>query len=118
MQAAVRKLSPSSLAGRIEGALVVVSDMPGPEVVAEGVDPHVGVLVDDLLDEQRQGRSPTGATRSAPVACSCISATSSAGPSSGRALEDEVLRTLEHELALTFPGRSRLAERVADHRPH
>ena len=51
VQSAVRKL-PALLAEAIEGALVVVSDLPGPEVVAEGVDPHVGVLIDDVQDAE------------------------------------------------------------------
>lgn len=39
---------PDDLAPVIEGALVVVTDLPGAEVVADGVDPRAPVLVDAL----------------------------------------------------------------------
>ena len=50
VQSAIRQL-PADVARVIEGALVIVGDMPGAEVVAEGVDPRISVLVDDVSDE-------------------------------------------------------------------
>ncbi len=41
----------------IDGALVIISDAPGPEVVAEGVDPRAGVLLDALSKEQEPPRA-------------------------------------------------------------
>jgi predicted Zn-dependent protease with MMP-like domain len=39
---------PEELRAMLDGALVVVGDLPGAEVVADGVDPRVAVLFDDL----------------------------------------------------------------------
>lgn len=101
VQGAVKRL-PELLATRIEGALVVVSDMPGPEVVAEGVDPHVGVLVDDLLDEHGKAvPNEEGAHRAGRVFV--YQRNIERWAESAEQLEDEVLRALEHELSLTFP---------------
>lgn len=101
VQAAVRRL-PQPLARVIDGALVVVSDMPGPEVVAEGVDPHVGVLIDDLLDAQGQPVEPN----ERPVRAGRVfvyQRNVERWVQSAEDIEEEILRTLEHELTLTFP---------------
>lgn len=45
--AALRELPPE-LTGQLDGALVLVDDLPGAEVVSEGVDPRATVLLDDL----------------------------------------------------------------------
>jgi tetratricopeptide (TPR) repeat protein len=101
VQAAVRRLS-APLAAVIDGALVVVSDMPGPEVVAEGVDPHVGVLIDDLQNADgqplRDDGIPARAGRVFVYQRNIERWTENAAN-----LEDEILRALEHELSLTFP---------------
>jgi tetratricopeptide (TPR) repeat protein len=47
VQAAIARL-PAEVARVIEGALVIVGEVPGAEVVAEGVDPRIPVLLDDL----------------------------------------------------------------------
>jgi len=39
---------PEALATTIDGAFVIVGDVPGAEVVAEGVDPRIPVLLDGL----------------------------------------------------------------------
>ena len=81
---------------------MVVSDMPGPEVVAEGVDPHVGVLVDDLLDARGVSvPHEDGAQRAGRVFV--YQRNIERWAESPEQLEDEVLRALEHELSLTFP---------------
>ncbi len=100
VQAAVKRLPPP-LAARIEGALIIVSDVPGPEVVAEGVDPHVGVLLDDLLDaEDKTAPSEEDAHRAGRVFV--YQRNIERSTESAELLEDEILRALEHELALTF----------------
>lgn len=101
VQNAVRKL-PSALGETIEGALVVVSDIPGPEVVAEGVDPHIGVLIDDLQDGDGKpiaGDAP--AERAGRVFV--YQRNIERWAENAVDIEDEILRTLEHELSLTFP---------------
>lgn len=100
VQAAVKRL-PEPLAARIEGALIIVSDVPGPEVVAEGVDPHVGVLLDDLLDaDSKTAPSEERAHRAGRVFV--YQRNIERATESAEQLEDEILRTLEHELAILF----------------
>lgn len=50
VQAALNKLGPE-LAPVVEGALIVVTDLPGAEVVAEGVDPRIALMLDDVTQE-------------------------------------------------------------------
>ncbi len=47
VQRAIRRL-PAQLSARLEGALVVVDDVPGAEIVSEGADPRMAVWVDEL----------------------------------------------------------------------
>lgn len=47
VQLALREL-PDELGKRLEGTLFMVTDLPGLEVVAEGVDPRAPLLVDDV----------------------------------------------------------------------
>lgn len=100
VQSAVRRL-PTTLGQALADCLVVVSDMPGPEVVAEGVDPHIGVLVDDVQDAEgkpvAQGGVPTRAGRVFVYQRNIERFIHSANE-----IEDEILRALEHELTLTF----------------
>jgi len=58
VQAALRDL-PAELAQRLEGNLIMVTDLPGLEVVAEGVDPRTPLLLDEMAttaggEEQRR----------------------------------------------------------------
>jgi Flp pilus assembly protein TadD len=56
VQVAIAAL-PRDLSDVLEGALVVVVDVPGAEVVADGVDPRLGVLLDAFSeDPPRAGR--------------------------------------------------------------
>lgn len=102
VQNAVRKL-PAQLAETIEGALVIVSDIPGPEVVAEGVDPHIGVLIDDLQDESRRPIAAEEAQAERAGRVFVYQRNIERWADSAIEVEDEILRTLEHELSLTFP---------------
>ncbi|MBW1905529.1 MAG: hypothetical protein JRJ24_09520 [Deltaproteobacteria bacterium] len=50
---------PAELAERLEGNLIMVTDLPGLEVVAEGVDPRTPLLLDEMAttaggNEQRR----------------------------------------------------------------
>jgi Flp pilus assembly protein TadD len=107
---ALRKMRPELLAV-IEDALVVVADLPGAEVVAEGVDPHVGVLIDDLKDED--GKPLTNPDQPAHRAGRVFVYQRNIERSAHAALDldDEIVRTLEAELVLSFPRlRSLVAE--------
>ena len=46
-QAAIRRL-PAELSAYLEDALIVVDEVPGAEVVSEGVDPRIPMVLDDL----------------------------------------------------------------------
>jgi tetratricopeptide (TPR) repeat protein len=48
---------PAALAKTIDGAFVIVGDVPGAEVVAEGVDPRIPVLLDGLSNEGEAPRA-------------------------------------------------------------
>lgn len=93
VQSALNKLGPS-LGPIVEGALVVVTDMPGPEVVAEGLDPRVGALLDDLGPEgepPRVGRVFVYQRNVERVAAGFLD------------VEDEIVQALTAELLATFP---------------
>lgn len=53
VRAALGKI-PAKAQQILEGALVLVGDMPGAEVVAEGIDPRIPILLDDIT------RNPEG----------------------------------------------------------
>jgi tetratricopeptide (TPR) repeat protein len=77
----------------LDGALVVVSDLPGAEVVAEGVDPRAAVLLDALGegDKTQAGRAFVYQRNVERM---------SEGPAK---LEEDLLRFLETEIEATFP---------------
>ena len=52
VQAALTRLSEGESGAAIDGALVIVTDLPGAEVVAEGVDPRASVLIDWSQDDE------------------------------------------------------------------
>jgi tetratricopeptide (TPR) repeat protein len=82
------------LATALQGVLVVVSDLPGVEVVADGMDPRAEVLLDE---SNREGDTP---------AIRCIffyqrNIERAAG--SPFYLEEEIQRCLEQEFATVYP---------------
>lgn len=93
VQSAIGRLAPA-VAAVIEGALVIVGDVPGAEVVAEGVDPRIPVLIDDIGAEgepPRAGRVfvyQRNVERMAP------------GPME---LEAEIARAITDEIEHVFP---------------
>ena len=50
VQGALREL-PEELAKRLEGNLIMVTELPGIEIVAEGVDPRTPLLLDELASQ-------------------------------------------------------------------
>ena len=49
LRGAMKKLTPR-VSAALEGALVVVANLPGREVIAEGVDPRLCALADDVFE--------------------------------------------------------------------
>jgi hypothetical protein len=85
----------------LDGALVVVADVPGAEVVADGVDPRAAVLLDAL-----------GERDSAPHAGRVFVYQRNAErlvDAPGK-LEDELMRLLQAEIEATFPALAPAAE--------
>lgn len=94
VQSALLKL-PAHLAPVLEGALVVVSDLPGAEVVAEGVDPRIAVLLDDVAPEgqpPRVGRLFVYQRNVERLAAGLLD------------VEDEIVHSIEAELVATYPS--------------
>lgn len=92
VEAALGKLDQTVLA-MLDGALVVVTDLPGPEVVADGVDPRAALLLDDASPDAqppRVGRVFVYQRNVERVATSVLE------------IEDEIARALQHELAAAF----------------
>lgn len=93
VQSAIGRLA-APIARVIEGALVIVGDVPGAEVVAEGVDPRIPVLLDDVGAEgepPRAGRVFVYQRNVERVA---------AGPME---IEEEIARSLTEEIEHVFP---------------
>lgn len=101
VQSALMRLPPH-IAPIVEGALVVVSDVPGAEVVAEGVDPRATLLLDDAApegDKPRVGRVFVYQRNVERLAAGLLD------------VEDEIVRSIEAEIGALYP---KLAERLAD----
>lgn len=92
VRAALEKLTPE-ITAPIEGALVVVTALPGAEVVAEGVDPRQPLLLDALSspdEPPRVGRIFVYKRNIERVAAGLFQ------------LDDEIVRALTNELRATF----------------
>lgn len=94
VQSAIRSL-PEALAHTLEGALVIVCDVPGAEVVAEGVDPRIPLLLDDVSE---QGEPP----RAGRAFIYQRNVERVSGPNADEA-EGELVRALTDELLHVFP---------------
>lgn len=79
---------------KLEDALIVPAELPGVEVVAEGVDPRTAVLIDDAADED-------GGRRIARLFIYQRNVERFAGPTG--AIVDEIVRAVEREVAAVFP---------------
>jgi hypothetical protein len=93
VQNALRRLA-RGLSDTLDGALVVAADMPGVEVVADGVDPHVTVLVDDTPMED-------GGRKVARVFVYQRNVERFAGAPEN--IVEEIVNGLERELTSIFP---------------
>lgn len=90
VQASIMRL-PEPLRESLEGALVVVGDVPGAEVVADGIDPRLPVLIDALTDDPpRAGRLFIYQRNVERTAHGVLG------------LDDELSEALERELAAAF----------------
>lgn len=102
VQAAIRRID-AGLVEALEGALVVVGDMPGAEVVAEGVDPRIVVLLDDLSPKESAARAGRVFVYQRNVERVATTASE---------MEEEVAAALERELMAAFPELERRGTRV------
>jgi Flp pilus assembly protein TadD len=86
----------------VEGADVYVSDVPGMELVAEGVDPRALVLLDGLAsdDHERAVRDDDDARPCARVFVYALNVVRLAG--NFDAIEREITLALEREITATF----------------
>lgn len=83
---------PRAMRDVLEGALVIVSEAPGAEVVADGVDPRLGVLLDAIQeDPPRTSRVFIYQRNIERVASGVLG------------IEEEIAGSLERELATLFP---------------
>ena len=103
-RAAIERL-PKPMRDALEGTLVVTTDLPGLEVVAEGVDPRVGCLLDDVPPEKKHRREKIRVGRLFVYQRNI----ERNAPSSAH-VADELGFVLERELALTFPPLAKFAK--------
>ena len=93
VESAIRRL-PEGLREVLDGSLVVVVELPGAEVVAEGVDPHVPVLLDGLGGDAGRPKLERLFVYQRNVERISMNAFE---------LEDEVVRCIEYELSAALP---------------
>ena len=91
---AIDRLDPE-LRDVLDGALVVVADVPGAEVVADGVDPRATMLFDAL--GERDGKPRAGRSFVYQRNVERVS-------DGGANLEDELVRLLRAEIEASFPA--------------
>jgi tetratricopeptide (TPR) repeat protein len=86
----------------VEGAEIYVSDAPGMELVAEGVDPRAVVLLDGLAtdDRERAVRDPDDGRPCARIFVYALNVARLAGNFDG--IEREITLALEREITATF----------------
>lgn len=82
------------MAAVLQGSLVIVSDAPGVEMVADGIDPRAGVM----LDESTKQETPPRIGRAFFYQRNLERAAGSLSY-----LEEEIVRGLEQEIAAIFP---------------
>ena len=90
---------------RIEGADIYVSDVPGMELVAEGVDPRALVLLDGFSDErERPSRVPSDPRAPSPPTSRIFVYALNVSRLAGNieAIEREITTAMEREITATF----------------
>jgi len=90
---AMRRLR-DDVSSKLDDALVVPADLPGVEVVAEGVDPRTAVLIDDAPGE-------AGGKRIVRLFIYQRNVERFASPSG--TVVDEIVRAIEREVSAIFP---------------
>jgi hypothetical protein len=85
----------------LDGALVVVTELPGAEVVADGVDPRAAVLLDALGERDGRPHASRVFVYQRNVERLCESAAK---------LEDDLLRLVKTEIEASFPGLAKSEE--------
>jgi tetratricopeptide (TPR) repeat protein len=84
----------------VEGADVYIADVPGMELVAEGVDPRALVLLDGFSADDRAPRAPAEQQPCGRVFVYALNVTRLAG--NFDAIEREITLALEREITATF----------------
>lgn len=93
LRQAMKKLRPE-VSARLHDALIIPAELPGVEVVAEGVDPRTAVLVDDAPGDD-------GGRRVVRVFIYQRNIERFAGPTG--AIVEEIVRSIEREVGVIFP---------------
>jgi tetratricopeptide (TPR) repeat protein len=93
---------PEPVARTLQGALVIIGELPGIEVIADGVDPRAEVLIEEMSQEGE----PPAVGRLFVYQRNIERA--AAGPLN---LEEEVVRCISQELLVLFPELSEQVEK-------
>ncbi len=92
----------------LEGALIVVADVPGIEVIADGIDPRVGVMLDGLAAERETPRAARMFVYQRNIE-------RAAGSEDN--LDDELTHAIEAEIHAAFPSLAPAGDAVPE-APH
>lgn len=111
VRAAVERL-PAPLRAALTEAQVVVAELPGAEVVADGIDPRVGVLLDTAPRDERASTTP----RVARMFVYQRNIERNVDDLSD--LNEEIYFVIEDELCAMFPDLARFATAVPDDHDH
>jgi Flp pilus assembly protein TadD len=84
----------------VDGADIYISDVPGMELVAEGVDPRALVLLDGFTSSDERERSSRGPNDQARIFVYALNVARLAG--NIEAIEREIMTAMEREITATF----------------
>ncbi len=84
----------------VDGADIYISDVPGMELVAEGVDPRALVLLDGFTPADERERAPRGPNDQARIFVYALNVARLAG--NIEAIEREITTAMEREITATF----------------
>lgn len=110
LTSAVERL-PEPMRAVLEGAHLIVTDAPGAEVVADGVDPRVGILLDAPLGARPR---PTDAKLTRVTRVFVYQRNVERGAEDTEDLVEELAYLLEDELCALFPDLAEHATRFGD----
>jgi Tfp pilus assembly protein PilF/predicted Zn-dependent protease with MMP-like domain len=105
VRAAIEKL-PTPMHAALEGAELFVADMPGAEVVADGVDPRACALL-EVLDRRRSEEDAPQVRR-----VFVYQRNTERAVEDPTGLSDEIATVLEEEICATFPALAVYATRL------